>query len=233
MTRPTLRPVVTFDLFSALIDSRSGGSAALAAAAGRERWPVDGADLYDRWDAANKAAQKTCLGWRPHAELAREALGTALGETGVHAGAADLDRHLADLLGSVPRWPLWDDVTDGLRALAGDYRIGLLSNVDDALFRTTRAAPLVDHEVALTSERLGVYKPDPRIYRRAAAALGPVVHVASSARDVRGALEAGIPVVRLARPGHPVDPQGPRPPVEVGSVAELAAVLPGLLPAGG
>ena len=233
MTRPAPRPVVTFDLFSALIDSRSGGSAALAGTAGRERWPVAGAELYDRWDAANKAAQKACRGWRPHAELARESLGAVLAEIGVHAGAADLDRYLGDLLGSVPRWPLWDDVTDGLRALAGQYRLGLLSNVDDALFRSTRAAPLVDHEVALTSERLGVYKPDPLIYRRAAAALGPVVHVASSPRDVRGALEAGIPVVRLVRPGHAVDPQGPRPPVEVGSVAELEAVLPRLLGASG
>ncbi len=52
-----------------------------------------------------------------------------------------------------------------------------------------------------------------------------MVHVATSARDVRGALEAGIPVVRLRRPGHELDPDGPRPAYEVESVDELRAVL--------
>lgn len=34
--------VITFDLFSALIDARSGGGAALDAAAARRSWPVSG-----------------------------------------------------------------------------------------------------------------------------------------------------------------------------------------------
>ena len=80
-------------------------------------------------------------------------------------------------------------------------RVGLLSNVDDALFARTAAAPFVDPAAALTSEQLGAYKPHPEIYLRAKARLGDLVHVPTSARDVRGALEAGIPVVRLRRPG--------------------------------
>jgi 2-haloacid dehalogenase len=52
------------------------------------------------------------------------------------------------------------------------------------------------------------------------------VHVASSARDVRGALEAGIEVIRLRRPGHALDPTGPRPEREAGDLTELAALLP-------
>jgi 2-haloacid dehalogenase len=44
---------------------------------------------------------------------------------------------------------------------------------------------------------------------------------------VRGALEAGIPVVRLRRPGHDVDPAGPRPEHEVGGIDELGDVLAG------
>ena len=49
-------PVVTFDLFSALIDSRSGGGAALSRLARTHGWSVDGRHVYDRWDALNKAA---------------------------------------------------------------------------------------------------------------------------------------------------------------------------------
>ena len=103
----------------------------------------------------------------------------------------------------------------------------LLSNVDDALFARTAPSSLVDPEVALTSERLAAYKPHPEIYLRARERLGDVVHVPTSARDVRGALEAGIPVVRLPRPGHELDPDGLRPEHEVGTVDEIAPLLAG------
>ena len=91
-------------------------------------------------------------------------------------------------------------------------------------------ADLVDPDLLLSSQRLGAFKPSPDIYTRAVDAVAParLVHVAASARDVRGALEAGITAVRLARPGHVVDPTGPRPPHEVRDAAELAAVVDGL-----
>jgi hypothetical protein len=51
------------------------------------------------------------------------------------------------------------------------------------------------------------------------------VHVATSARDVRGVIEAGCPMVRLRRPGHRLDPEGPPPTYEIDDVRELPAVL--------
>jgi 2-haloacid dehalogenase len=56
---------VTFDLFSALLDSRTGGSRAWRAVADRRAWPVPGEVLYDEWDRRNKAAQKGCVPWQP------------------------------------------------------------------------------------------------------------------------------------------------------------------------
>ena len=86
--------------------------------------------------------------------------------------------------------------------LAAGHRIGILSNVDDDVFARTRVAPLVADDDVLTSERLRAYKPHPDIYRRARErAGGALLHVATSARDVRGALAAGLDVVRLRRPG--------------------------------
>ena len=90
---------------------------------------------------------------------------------------------------------------------------------------TTRAYRLVDPRWVLTSQRLEAFKPAPAIYRRALRAAPGLVHVAASARDVRGALEAGIPTIRLARAGHRVDPEGPAPIVEVADARELPAAL--------
>jgi 2-haloacid dehalogenase len=219
----TGRVLVTFDLFSALIDSRTGGTAAFRSLAAERRWAVDPADLYDRWDAANKASQRDLCEWLPFAEHSRRALATA------YAGLAldgDPDRDVAGLLDSVRDWPLWPDVAEQLPAMARRVRVGVLSNVDDAIFARTRVAPLVDDAAVLTSERLRAGKPHPEIYRRARERAGDdLVHVATSARDVRGALEAGIRVVRLRRPGHPLDPAGPVPDREAGTIAEVGAVL--------
>ncbi len=217
-----MTPVVTFDLFSALLDARTGGAAAFGRIAAARGWPVGGAELYDRWDAANKRAQRDCPAWVPYRALAAEALAAAYRSLGLAAdAAADTDA----LLDSLPAWPLWPDVADGLPALRRRFRVGLLSNVDDDLFARTRAAPLVDPALALTSERLRAYKPGPRIYHEARRLVGPLVHVATSARDVRGAQEAGLPVVRLRRPGHGLDPDGPPPAHEAGGIGELGALL--------
>jgi 2-haloalkanoic acid dehalogenase type II len=219
-------PVVTFDLFSALVDSRTGGSATFGRLAGDRGWPVTGEQLYDAWDPLNKAAQRDCTTWLPWREPATRALATAYDRLGLRGDpTADIEA----LATSMADWPLWPDVETGLPRLATTHRVGLLSNVDDELFARTAAAPLVDHQVALTSQRLRAYKPHPEIYLRARDALAPMVHVATSARDVRGALEAGIPVVRLRRPGHEMDPDGPRPAYEIDTVDDLPRVLPTVL----
>jgi 2-haloacid dehalogenase len=226
MGRPaaTLRSVlVTFDLFSALIDSRLGASAVLDGLARSRGWPVDGGRLYDQWDRRNKASQRDEPEWVPFAEHCRRALDGAYRALDLSADATD---DVAVLLRSVGDWPLWPDVADGLPDIAARHRVGVLSNVDDEVFARTRVAEMVADEDVLTSERLRAYKPGPEIYRRARErAGGELVHVATSARDVRGALEAGIEVVRLRRPGHALDPDGPQPDREAADLRELAALL--------
>jgi 2-haloacid dehalogenase len=210
--------LVTLDLFSALVDSRTGGSAALARITGGP-----GERLYDVWDAANKASQRDLSTWVPFAEHCRRALAVAYADLGV---ARDPDADTGRLLESVGDWPLWPDVAEGLPALSVRCRVGVLSNVDDAVFARTRVAPLVDDADVLTSERLRAYKPAPEIYLRARErAGGRLLHVATSARDVRGALAAGIDVVRLRRPGHRLDPEGATPRVEAAGLPEVARLL--------
>jgi 2-haloacid dehalogenase len=215
--------LVTFDLFSALIDSRTGGSRALGEIAREHGWDVDGERLYDLWDAHNKASQRDLDHWVPFAEHCRRALAATYVEL---RRAADADTDTEHLLASVGDWPLWPDVALGLPRLGERHRIGVLSNVDDDVFAHTRVARFVGSVIAdgevLTSERLRAYKPRPEIYLRARErAGGSLLHIATSARDVGGALAAGIDVVRLRRPGHEVD-QAVR---EAADLAEVAALL--------
>ena len=212
---------VTFDLFSALIDSRTGGAAALAGIGEERGWRLGADAVYDDWDARNKASQKSTAEWVPFAEHCRRALADTYRALDL---PGDVDADVERLLASLPDWPLWPDVADALTALRPDHRLGVISNVDDALVARTRVAPLLDAVDVLTSERLHAYKPHPELYRRALAE-GVDVHVPASARDTRGALEAGMTVVRVRRTGHSVDPTGPQPALEVADLSELPAAL--------
>ncbi len=221
MTAPA--PLVTFDLFSALVDSRSGAAATLGRLAAERGWAATGEQLYDAWDARNKASQRNTEEWLSFAEHSRRALADAYADLDV---PGDATADTATLLASVGSWPLWPDTRAGLAAIARVFPVGVLSNVDDALFARTAVAALVPDDAVLTSERLRAYKPAPAIYRRALErAGGRLVHVATSARDVRGALEAGLTVVRLRRTGHAPDPAGPRPRWDADGTAELLPAL--------
>jgi 2-haloacid dehalogenase len=219
--------LVTFDLFSALLDSRTGGARALGEIAREHGWDVDGERLYDLWDAHNKASQRDLDHWIPFTEHCRRALAATYVEL---RRAADADTDTEHLLASVGDWPLWPDVALGLPRIAETHRVGILSNVDDAVFARTRVARFAGAVMAdddlLTSERLRAYKPHTEIYLRAREhAGGALLHVATSARDVGGALGAGIDVVRLRRPGHSLSEDAPVPEREATDLDGLAQLL--------
>jgi 2-haloacid dehalogenase len=213
--------IVTFDVFSALTDSRSGGSGFLQSVADINGWAISGAAIYDRWDAINKESHRTVDGWVSFADLSALAMHAALSEVGLqNESASSISRGLSD---SMTDWPLWPDVSAGSLGGVGASGLGLLSNIDDHLLAGTAAMRLgvFDPDLVVTSERARAYKPSPALYQRATELLGPFVHVASSARDVRGAVSAGVRCIRLQRPGHSVDASGPLPRWTAQSVEEL------------
>jgi len=89
-------------------------------------------------------------------------------------------------------------------------------------------------DLVITSERVRQYKPNPGLYHAAHRIAGPSsARVAASARnvrDVRGALQAGVDTIRLIRPGHDIDPAGPRPSHQVAGLDELPDYLAKGLP---
>lgn len=200
--------VVTVDLFSALLDSRRGGTAALGELS--QGHGLEGTDpqvLFDHWDAENKRLHQEQAGsssWLSFRELAAEAMSRTYRQLQL---SGDPGSAVTLLLDSIPRWPAWPDSIEGLGRLAEVADVGILSNVDADLLAQTVVTAHVDPRQLYSSERLRAYKPSRSIYRltqQAVRASGKgLLHVASSARDVWGAARSGIDLVHLRREGIP------------------------------
>ena len=171
---------VGFDLLTALVDSWSAWKAV-----------AGDAELGMRWHAASQARLRG-QPYRPYEEVNRDA-----------AADVGLPREKADELlarfDSVAPWPDTPPVLD--RVTIPRF---IVTNCSIAVgTRVARSAGSFD--LVMTAERAGAYKPDPRPYRAALAALrlgpGEVLFVAGSAHDVGGATRVGMDVYWANRGG--------------------------------
>jgi HAD superfamily hydrolase (TIGR01549 family) len=122
---------------------------------------------------------------------------------------------------------------EAIRRLAPHYRLGLLSNFDDAqcgreVLDDTGVAELF--EAVIISAEVRLRKPDPRIFRRMLATLElaphEVLYVGDTPRDdVWGACQVGIPTVWISK-GAAALPEGiPQPRFIINELSELPRVL--------
>ncbi len=122
---------------------------------------------------------------------------------------------------------------EAVRRLAPHYRLGLLSNFDDAqcgreVLADTGVAELF--EAVIISAEVRLRKPDPRIFRRMLAMLElaphEVLYVGDTPRDdVWGAYQVGIPAVWISK-GAAALPEGiPEPRFIIKDLSELPRIL--------
>jgi HAD superfamily hydrolase (TIGR01549 family) len=122
---------------------------------------------------------------------------------------------------------------EAVRRLAPHYRLGLLSNFDDAqcgreVLADTGVAELF--EAVIISAEVRLRKPDPRIFRRMLEMLdlGPteVLYVGDTPLDdVWGAYQVGIPTVWISK-GAMALPEGiPQPRFIINELSELPSLL--------
>ncbi|MFN8628401.1 MAG: HAD-IA family hydrolase [Candidatus Binatia bacterium] len=122
---------------------------------------------------------------------------------------ADFNACFAELFAyfaGAQNWELFEDVLPALRGLRSrGVRLAIVSNFDGRLVRICEGLGVAAYfETIVMSGRVGVAKPDPRIFRVALRRLGlretGVVHIGNSMReDVEGARAAGVRGILLAR----------------------------------
>jgi 2-haloacid dehalogenase len=182
MPRLTDFDVLSFDCYGTLIDWESGILAVMRPWAAERRLDVDDEQLLRDFATNESAVQR-----EQPAALYPTVLAEAFRRTGSSLGA-DVDDAWATRLGeSVPDWPAFPDSSAALAALAGHYRLIIVSNVHRAGFAASNEQLHGEFATIITAEDVGGYKPSDNHFvelDRRLAALGvernELLHVAQS-----------------------------------------------------
>jgi len=213
---------VVFDAYGTLFDLRSVEVACATVTA-------DAPTFAAHWRAKQLeySWQRTLMGrYTDFAAVTAEALEHAIMRFGIAPDEATKRALLAAWLTLEP----FPDAREALDRLSS-RPLAILSNGSPAMLAALlEHSALADHFAAVLSvDAAEAYKPDPRAYALAPAALGQpaerLLFVTANPWDAIGAKSYGLRVAWCNRAGLAFDTHGPAPDIEVRSLAELAEVL--------
>lgn len=176
----------------------------------------------------NKLVSNAIDAYQPFEVLSRDSLEYALQQNGIHLGEAEKD----EILASYDELDIYDGVDRGIRDIVNlGYDVYVVSNGSPRMLDKLVSRTNIDDVVSgtVSAHEVKTYKPDPKIYRHAAARTGTpideVVHVSGPYFDVLGAMHAGMQGCWINYGDSPRDTFAGGPDIEVSSFPEFADLL--------
>ena len=190
---------ITFDCYGTLIDWESGMLPVLRAILSNHGKAADDATLLMLYGEFEAAAEHGAF--RTYREVLRE----VVRRFGQEFGFTASDDEQSSLPDSLASWEPWPDTVAALQQLKRRFRLCVISNVDDALFESTRPKLGVEFDHVITAQQARAYKPSLDIFNlalaRIAAPSGTLLHAGQSLyHDVVPAQSLGLPAVWVNRP---------------------------------
>ncbi|HEY1936479.1 MAG TPA: haloacid dehalogenase type II [Candidatus Angelobacter sp.] len=225
--------LITFDCYGTLIDWESGMLAVLRPMLSRDGRNVPDVQILELYGEIE--AELESDPYLPY----RQVLAKAVQEIGRRLNITVSDEEASALTESLPRWKPFVDTLPALQSLAGKFRLGIISNVDDDLFAETRKklAP-VEFDFVITAQQMHGYKPSHRNFEEAIRRSGlnkdQILHAGQSLyHDIAPANTMGFCSVWVNRPSirpgsGAAKPGDAKPAYEVHALAELSALLNGV-----
>jgi len=215
---------VTFDSYSTVVDVDT----VEAALAERVPNPDAVARLWRRRSLEYATASNALDAYAPFHELLADALDYALAAHGI-----DLpDAERTAVLDAYDDLDAFGDVVDGMARLAdAGYDLYVVSNGSPPMLETMVAGAGVGESLAdtISADEVATYKPEPAIYRHAAARTGTpidrIVHASAGWFDVAGARHAGASGAWINRAGDPPERFGGEPDLVAETFHDLADAL--------
>jgi 2-haloacid dehalogenase len=220
---------ITFDCYGTLIDWESGILAAIRpilSAHNAHLSDVDILRMYGEIEADEESGE-----YQPYREILR----AVVRGFGTRLGFVPPEKEQESLPNSLANWKPFPDTLAALRQLKQNFKLGILSNIDDDLFSATAPQLEVDFDHVVTAAQSRAYKPSLDIFRLAQKQIElPVtqwLHAGQSIyHDVIPAQSLGIATVWVNRPSPlpnsgAAKPAKAKPDLEVASLQELADLV--------
>jgi 2-haloacid dehalogenase len=193
--------VLTFDCYGTLIDWETGIFSALRPILARHSQTIADCALLELYGELE--AQAEGGPFHPY----REVLRSVVRGLGNHLRFTPTERELNSLPESLAHWQAFGDTVAALRRLQQRYSLGILSNVDDDLFRSTAPQLGVEFDHVITAQQARAYKPSLAIFKLAEERIGVAperwLHIGQSVyHDVIPAQALGLATVRVNRPSR-------------------------------
>jgi 2-haloacid dehalogenase len=190
---------LTFDCYGTLIDWETGILSALHPILSTHGKTLDDAILLKLYGDFEQLAEEG--EFHPY----RQVLQSVVRRLGTQLGFSASDEEAQSLPDSLATWKPWPDTVSALQRLKSQFRLAIISNVDDDLFAATRPQLQVEFDEVVTAQEAQAYKPSLRIFELALSRLGTprdrILHVGQSIfHDVVPAQRLGLSTVWVNRP---------------------------------
>jgi len=220
---------MTFDCYGTLIDWESGILNAFRPVLNHHSLDADEAAILSRY-----LEHEARIESGPYLSY-REVLRRVGAGISADFGFVPTDDDLDALPNSVGSWPPFGDTVEALSRLKKQFKLVILSNIDDAMIQQTLKLLQVRVNEVITAQQLRSYKPDKRNFQIALDLLGVpvdrVLHVAQSLyHDHVPAKALGFSTIWIRRPSRlgpaGIAPQANvKPDLEIPSLAHLAELF--------
>jgi 2-haloacid dehalogenase len=216
---------LSFDCYGTLIDWESGILGylrPLLRSKGCDASDSQILNLYSEFEPSEQSGT-----YRSYREVLAEVMRRYATELKFEVSTAEA----AGLADSIADWKPFPDTVSGLRNLKSQYKLAILSNIDDDLFALTATHLEVPFDLVVTAQQVRSYKPSRRNFETLLDRIGTsrdrLVHAAESLyHDVAPARELGIATVwvnrRQGKAAAATRLTDAKPDLEVASIAELA-----------
>lgn len=192
---------LTFDCYGTLIDWETGILSVLTPMLRKHGVDVSDSEVLRIYgDLESEAESGT---FRSYREVLREVV-RGLGKAFRFEPSPEEQDSLPD---SIPDWRPFPDTVNALQRLRSQFKLAIISNIDDDLFGASARRLQVKFDDVITASQAAAYKPSPTIFRLAQQRLGistrEWLHAAQSLyHDVVPARSQGIVTVWVNRPSR-------------------------------
>jgi 2-haloacid dehalogenase len=133
----------------------------------------------------------------------RSVLGRVLQRFGTRLAFTPSEDTLNGFANSIEYWLPFPETVPALRALAGQFELAVVSNIDNDLFAFSAQYLGVEFAHVITAQEVEAYKPDEAMFKAALTRVkAPVLHVAQSRyHDIAPANALGLDTVWINRGG--------------------------------